>query len=354
MKDTLLHPWNESVWTSLIKPGQHLAHALLFCGSEGLGKLNLAMRLARQVLCSSPDAHNEACAECRNCSLFSAGTHPDFHLICSEQAAISKTRLSARYGARYLPEMKHTKDAKLKSIIGIDQIRTLIANSSTHPHIAASKVILISPAQAMNINAANALLKLLEEPPESTLIILVCPNAESLVPTIRSRCMRVAFITPDQENVVQWTKSQTGDISKVETALGLASGAPLKALEYLEDGFIEQRLQLLSDIEQLIHQVGDPLEIASAWKSWGTQISLNWLHGIISDLIHVCMSENPPRLFNPDLKDRLKSLLKKINLQELFEFNQNIGATRILEVGPLDETLLLEATLIDLQGRGTA
>lgn len=163
--------------------------------------------------------------------------------------------------------------------------------------------------------------------------------------------MRVAFTAPDRETGVKWVKSQIGDARHVESAIGLASGAPLQAIEYLENGFIKQRLQLLSDMEQLIQNVGDPLQIASAWKSGGAQIALNWLHGIVSDLIRVHMCDNPPRLFNPDFKDRLKSLLKKINLQELFAIYHEIGATRALAVGPLDETLLLEQTLIEVHDR---
>jgi len=355
--DTYLYPWNQTIWDSLIRPKQRLPHGLIFCGSEGLGKLNLAMRLSQQVLCASPDSNNEPCDECRNCHLFAAGTHPDFHFICSEEAAFRDSLLSAKYGARYLPDMRRGKGVKLKSVIGVDQIRALIDKSSTHTHIADHRVILISPAQAMNINAANALLKLLEEPPASTLIILVCITSESLPATIRSRCMQIPFAAPDRNVATNWIKSQNPDFSEVNSAIELANCAPLKALEYLESGFMERRIDLFSDVERLVDLSGDPIKIASNWKDCGTQLSINWLHGLICDLVYVYMSKNPPRLFNSDLKDRLKNLLKKINLQELFNIYHKIGSEKMLVAGPLDDSLFLEETLIyilnSIQGRNT-
>ncbi|HSW52736.1 MAG TPA: hypothetical protein VLG93_05865, partial [Sulfuricaulis sp.] len=131
------YPWHGALWSALARQFEQLPHALLLQGRPGLGKHDFAVQLAQALLCEQA-RDGMACGQCHCCRLFAAGTHPD------------------------LAGVGLVEDAKS---IAVDQIRALGDFLSLRPHTAARKVVIISPAEAMNINAANSLLKLLEEPP---------------------------------------------------------------------------------------------------------------------------------------------------------------------------------------------
>ena len=175
------YPWHEKVRQRIVHQYQNekLAHALLFSGPTHLGKFDFACALSQLFLCSTPGmfAH---CGECAACHLLAAGTHPDFRLVQPEDSRQIK----------------------------IEQIRELIGWLSQTAQRGGLKIVIINPAQQMNHQSANALLKCLEEPSANTLIFLVTPRPGSLLPTIRSRCQQYAFPTPENDvsmNWLQWT-----------------------------------------------------------------------------------------------------------------------------------------------------
>ena len=156
-------------------------HAYLFVGPDGVGKELAARALAARLLCeaSSPEADADACGVCRSCRLFESGGHPDFHLIHS--------------GLHKLHPERSIRESKGLFLV-VDVIRHfLIEPSSRSPNLGRQRVFVIRDAERMNEGAQNALLKTLEEPPGEACLILTSASEARLLPTIRSRCQRIAF-----------------------------------------------------------------------------------------------------------------------------------------------------------------
>src|SRR5262245_18667903 len=153
-----------------------LAHAYAFVGPSGIGKRRFAIELARCLLCDRHrDADLESCGECPSCRLVAARTHPDLILVSPPE------------GKSILP---------IKLMIGENETRGkegLCHDLSLRPMLARRRVAVIDEADWMNDEAANALLKTLEEPPQNSVLILVASTSDGLLPTIRSRCQLVSF-----------------------------------------------------------------------------------------------------------------------------------------------------------------
>jgi len=314
-----LYPWQLAAWQALTGDIGKLAHALLLTGQAGIGKDRFAAHLTHSLLCMNPQAGAEPCGHCQSCRLNAAGTHPDIHRIHPSEPG--------------------------KAIV-VDQVRALGEFLYLRPHIAARKVVLLSPAQTMNINAANSLLKLLEEPPADSHLILVSSQPTRLPVTIRSRCVHVALHVPRRDQALAWLRERPDAPAQAELLLELAGGAPLAALALAQDDFLARRAEWLDDIEALLGQGADPVGCAARWKSAGTARGLAWLQGWLSDLIKTAMDSAPAQLFNPDARARLQGLQKRLHLNRLIGFFDVVSESRNLLGGPLDEQLMLEDLLI--------
>lgn len=314
-----LHPWNHAQAQRLMAEMNRLPHALLLAGPTGLGKNAFAWYLTRRLLCTQPTPEAEPCGTCHSCRLYQAGTHPDVIQIAPEEQG--------------------------KAIL-IDQIRALAGFLQLKPHSAPSKVAVISPAEAMNLNAANALLKMLEEPPAGSYLILVGAQPQRLPATIRSRCTRLDFPRPERQTALSWLHAQGETSPDAELFLDLADGAPLRALELKRTDYLTQRRQLMDDITSLAGPQADPLACAARWKTLGTARSLAWLEAWVADMIRQGMAPGSPSRFNPDAKERLQAPQKQLDLIQLFDFLEKTAESRNLLGGPLDELLLLEDILI--------
>lgn len=143
--------------------GGSLPHAYLFSGESGIGKRTVAIALAAAVNCSSP-AQGTGCGRCASCIKSASGGHPDIHLLAPDGDEIK-----------------------------IDQVREAQATLTLKPFEGKKKVLIVDEAESLNIAAQNAFLKTLEEPPGDSLIILVTAVPEGLLPTILSRCQKIAF-----------------------------------------------------------------------------------------------------------------------------------------------------------------
>ena len=323
------YPWHHALWRGLTARRERLPHALLLQGPRGLGKAALAARLARALLCLQPAADGEACGVCKSCRLFASGTHPDFVKV-----------LPAEEG---------------KAIL-VDQIRALSGFFYLRPHTAARKIAIITPAEAMNLNAANSLLKVLEEPPLGSVLVLVSSQPASLPVTVRSRCSRLDFAVPPRELTLGWFAGLANKPEQAELYLELAGGAPLLALALAEAGFLEQRERLLEDMDKLSTGADTPLACAARWKQWDAERCLSWLLGFAADVIKLAMLAAAHRkqgggagglsLANPDARDRLQAMAERLNLSQMFSFFDIVSQARKLLSGPLDELLLLEDVLI--------
>ncbi len=210
-----------------------LAHALILSGSEGMGKWDFALQLAWSFLCvgEGKPASGVACGQCKSCKLNRAETHPDL-VFCQ-------------------PEEK-------SRFIKVDQVRAISDFVARSPQTGSMKVILMNPATALNGNAANALLKSLEEPAGNTLYLLIDDRKRTLLPTIRSRCQIVKLDQPGTSQSIDWLEKMTAknaetySSAELHAALKMACGSPLKALKLLESKGVEAELKLIGRLGDVL------------------------------------------------------------------------------------------------------
>ena len=255
MNDRL--PWHEELWRRL-RSSEALArlpHALLLRGPAGVGKRCFARRLARTLLCQSP-SEEDACGECRACHFASTGLHPDWHPI------------------------ERPEDRKL---IGIEQIREVNERLALTASGGTRKVVVMAPAEAMTRPAANTLLKTLEEPPGDTVFILVSDRSSLLPATVRSRCQALSFPCPPAPLALQWLKGRIDEGQSAAALLGLAQGAPLRAVELARSN--DARSELLRDVESLLDGEAEPVAVAERWVEHGIDTVSWWLTGVAQDAI---------------------------------------------------------------------
>ena len=304
------YSWHDRLWQGLTRDLARLPHALLLHGAPGIGKRDLAGRLAETLLCAAPDTNAKPCGRCRSCLLLAAGTHPDLFIVQPEE------------------------DGKF---VTVDQVRAIGAFLALRPHTAAHKVVLVQPADAMNINAANSLLKVLEEPPLGSVLILIADQLARLPATVRSRCTRLPCGPPPAVEAARWLQEQGIDPRDAAALLGMAGGAPLLARQFAQDGFLEQERQLRSDLRDLLDFRADPVTCAARWKTIGTQRCLAWLHRWVGNEIKSQMNVG---------RDGLSVDGNTLELSKLYELVDVISDTRRLLTGPVDELLALEDVLV--------
>ncbi len=341
-------PWQSEDWQRFISFGPRMPHALLFSGVAGLGKLGFALQAAQHVLCGQDNA---PCGVCDNCRLFNAGSHPDLHLVFSERLALLKSEPLQRYASRYLEDFDKAKKRKPRRIIAVDQIRELIQNAALAHHSAEHKVVVIAPAEDMNTNAANALLKLLEEPPTSTIILLVSHQPEALPITIRSRCVPFALSLPAARDASTWLGQQAGvDTADISSALQLASGAPLAALALLENQEVDQFSQMLAALNQLVSGQVDAIATSDKLtKLVDSPRLLQWMQAMLAQGARDGQGAGQDKgaaasylSAHPTLQNKLKAL----SPSALFKFYDFITEFKRHDVEQLNPQLLAEQVLI--------
>ena len=313
------YPWHDEIWASLTARLERLPHALLLQGASGLGKLLFARRFAATLLCAQPDSKAAACGRCHGCQLFAAGNHPD---------------------------LKSLAPVEDRRSIVIDQVRELGAFFALRPHTSARKVAILAPADSMNLHAANSLLKILEEPPAGSVLLLVSHQPARLPATVRSRAQRVMFPVPERAPALAWLAAQAG--ASAELLLDLAAGAPLKALALVEGGFLASREEFMRDLNLLLTGRGDPLACAKRWKEAGAEASLGWLAGFVADLIRcLTLGNGSARVLNPEADGFLQKHKNILYLNGLFRYLDAVSSARNgLASGSLDELLILEDLMI--------
>jgi DNA polymerase III subunit delta' len=234
-----MHPWNEPLLQAFRTRLERLPHALLVHGAPGVGKLALAERMAQLLLCEHADPARRPCGECEACRWFLGGNHPDFRRV--EPEAIAKQPIEMEEGEEGTAEASPARRTRQPSLqIRIEQVRELAAFLNLRSHRGRLRIALVHPAEDMNENAANALLKGLEEPPAGAIFILVSHRPARLPPTIRSRCVALAVPLPARDVALKWLAAQ--NVKDAERWLAYAGGAPLRALDYAAEAPVLERL----------------------------------------------------------------------------------------------------------------
>lgn len=310
-------PWLQADQAALgdALDSRRLGHAPLLHGPAGLGKRALARWLIARILCLADDA-TAPCGKCRSCQLLAAGTHPDLF-----------------FGR--VPEDK--------TQITVDVIRDVSAGLQLTPSIGQARVCLIDPAELMNTNAANALLKTLEEPADQSWLVLVSDRPDSLPATVRSRCQKITIRPPRRELAMTWLGEQSPQAAAEDIALALdvCADAPLKALELIEGGGLRFGIEVRNVLIDLA--AGKAIAPATA-ESWAKKPldSLDW----IAHWLNVWLSaQTQARPSNPD-----EALPESCRPSDLARAWQRVMRTRQLAETSVRKELLLGKWLLEWEG----
>ncbi len=300
------YPWQATVWQDLSGrlAADRLGHAYLLCGRAGLGKRALAEAFAGLVLCEAP-RDDQPCGACRSCNLLAGGSHPDLKIVQAEEERKS---------------------------IGIEQVRELIEFFALTTHYGRRKIAIIEPAEIMTTAAANALLKLLEEPPGLALLMLVSHRPGQLVATILSRCQKIKLNEPDWPACLAWLDGCREANPALPDARGqILAGAPLAILARLEaeEGPLHDRL--LDTLEAVRANDLGVLEAARRHAGDDMRELVDAFELVVSALVELRNGLEPRFLYLPRAAvQRLQDLANHLHSGRLLHFLDRVGEARAM------------------------
>ena len=301
---------------------RRLPHALLLHGMQGIGKALFAKSFAQMLLCQSP-VNGVACKNCKSCELNGAGSHPDLFVLEPEEAG-----------------------KQLK----VDQVRALGEFIYSTAQQGGYRVVVIDPADAMNIASANALLKMLEEPGSDTLLLLVTSKMGQVLPTIKSRCQHIECATPDTHTAVHWLMAEADlDQERAQAVLTINRGAPKEALAYLNSNLAEDRAQLIRGLADILKQRRSPLEVAQAWQKLDLELLLGWFYSLLTDIARGALCSEGQSVRHEDARNMLNAVAKKTDPVRIFKLADKVHEERraiMLRQNP-NKQLQLECLLMD-------
>jgi DNA polymerase-3 subunit delta' len=322
-----LYPWQRAPAREALARRASWPQGLLVTGPRGIGKRVLALNLARALLCETPRPDGSACGTCASCGYVAAGQHPDLSLV---------------------EPFRIEDDGEVKRLdsIPIEQVRMLTDWSELTSHRGVAKVAVIAPADLLNVYAANALLKTLEEPPPATSFLLVTHQPGRVPPTIRSRCLRLSAPRPSSEEAAAWLAQQ--GVADAANVLAQADGAPLLALALADPSWQQERSVWLS---ALAKPASLPAVALAARVETGPRderkdrlaLVIDWLLAWTADLARVVAGGRARR--NPDFGDALVPLAASVAPVALFRYHALLADQRALVVHPLSPRLVAEMLL---------
>ena len=328
MKD--IYPWQKNDWTRLQELRKRPAHALLFKGTKGIGKLDLAMNFAQSLLCQQPDESEFACGKCPSCHWFEQGSHPDFRLLQPETLSLEGEETE---------DFKSVSGKKPSKLISVDQVRGLADFIGLSAHQGGRRVVVIHPAEAMNANAANALLKNLEEPPQGLLFILVSHKPQQLLPTILSRCLSFALPAPDAASATRWLIEQ--GVKNPAEALAASGFSPLQAVQLDEQLGSEERDKLLRAVRQ--PAALDVFALAEALQKTEQALVVQWLQQWCYDLSSMKLAGK--LRYHPGDETVIRKLVESITPLNLARLQKHLQTAKREAQHTLNPKLFFESLL---------
>ena len=316
-----------------------MPHAWLFAGPEGVGKLTAALDFAAALNCTSA---NKPCGECQPCRSTLSGNHPDVEIV-------------APGGICDEPEHReHTESRDLR----ICQIRRLEKILSLSPYAGGRRIAIVDSADTLHVEAANAFLKTLEEPPAGSVIILLAEREERLPDTVLSRCQKVAFRPVDRETILETLIERGADPEDAVAITAASRGRIGWALQALEDpSLLDERAEMLDEAVRLAHagrfeRFGWAKEAEgraaglrerylrelTVWESWWRDVLLFSSGG----------SEGAE---NSDRDPQLREEGKLYEASEIVAFLRTLGQTKEYLYANVDPQLALENLILDLPGK---
>ncbi|MEF8793541.1 DNA polymerase III subunit delta' [Thiohalorhabdus sp.] len=295
---------------------------LLLAGLKGSGKHTAARRVANRLLCVQGPA-SEPCGACGPCRRFAAGTAPDY------------TEVTVGPGEE----------------IRIDQVREVNRQSSLTPQESGRRVILMDPAEALNAYAANALLKLLEEPPGVVHFLLISHRPDRLPATIRSRCQTAGFHPVAAGKVAAWLTEHCGHPSgQAELAARLSAGAPGWARALADRDLVGEREAVVEGLAAARTAGGESvLEVAAGWADADPATWLPHLLAWLRDMARVRVLSGQaggPFLANPDREKALRGQASERDFTALDSLLRAADELADAVHGPLSTRLAVEEFLL--------
>jgi DNA polymerase III subunit delta' len=273
---------------------QRLSHAYLFRGPAGVGKKRAALAFAAALNCVGP-VNQDSCGSCPSCRKFRSGNHPDFVTISPDGATIK-----------------------------INQIRELKQALGFPPHEAGRRIVLVADVHTMRREAANSLLKTLEEPPAHTILILTGDEASTILPTIISRCQVIPFFALPYHEVADALQEAAIPSEAAATLAAVAEGslgrAKLLAAQELlgrRREIIEQLLPLRADEPRTVTTIFDLAEQAAELKETLPEL-LTLLQIWLRDLVLLEAGMPASMVINRDLRDLLETATGRWSMEQLF------------------------------------
>ncbi|MGO4330055.1 DNA polymerase III subunit delta' [Cupriavidus sp. 2TAF22] len=329
----MLYPWQTEDWQRLTGLRERLPHALLIHGQQGIGKRDLALHFAQGLLCDTPRADGQPCGSCAACHWFSQGNHPDFTVVRPEAMEAAGEAETDDSGKKKAPS----------KVIRMEQVRALIDTVGIGTHRAGLRLVVVYPLDALQNEGANALLKTLEEPPPSTVFLLVTDRLDRVLPTILSRCRQFSVQRPTPAEALSWLRGQ--GVGDAEAQLALAGGSPLTALHAAEAE--EQPLQ-----RWLVAQLGggagfDVLGAAEHLQKMPVPAVLGILQRWTYDLLSACLAAaQAPRYF-PREQAAVARCAQATDAHRLQAFLARLANHRRSENHPLAARLVMEAVFLE-------
>jgi len=320
-------PWLEPIWSRLEKQfqEQRLGHAILLLGQEGVGKRVLLREFSQKLLCLG-NSEQGPCGQCASCLLYDAGSHPDLLMVEPEEAGKQ---------------------------IKIEQIRKVTGFVNTTPQRSQRKVVLLGPAEAMNVSSSNALLKSLEEPSKQVTLLLYSHQPSSLLATIKSRCQQYSVSPPSWTQGLNWLQQNSQDPAS-ESLLRLAKGAPLKALSLLEQEVHVHYMQFCQDMMDMAQSSANWSATLTKWKAWDAGMIMHWFYELILDVQKTQAGMEPAQLALQELAaqsikvaavsryEQIQALLDKLlQSQQAYKGQANPNPVFIIETLLIDWLALL-------------
>jgi DNA polymerase-3 subunit delta' len=334
-----IYPWQQAAWEQLQQMRARLPHAILFHGAAGSGKTGFIEAFAQSLLCENVRADGHACGECASCGWFVQHNHPDYRRVRPE--ALEDEPVAAE-GEEAGDGDKKAKSSKTPSKeIKIEQIRQLADFMNISTHRQGLRVVVLYPAEALNMPASNALLKTLEEPPPGTVFLLASNSLDRLLPTILSRCRKFALPMPAHDEALAWLQAQ--GVQDADGWLREQGGAPLLALAQAETGSREELdalLQLLarpsadSALKAAERLSKAPLASLVAWEQ-------RWLYDVLS-----CKLSGRVRYY-PRYHKELAALAANVHTANLLKAIKGANERRAVAEHPLSPKLFVEDMLLE-------
>lgn len=324
-RDTQFLPWQRAQAHEWLAQRQRFAHAWLVHGPAGNGQRRFIEAGAASLLCEARH-DGPACGQCQACRWVMEGNHPDLRRIRPDALALQEGDETA------------ASDRKQPSReIRIDQIRDLLPWFNMATHRGGLRVALLYPAESLNLIAANALLKILEEPPEHTVFLLASAAPDRLLPTLVSRCRRLLLARPGRNQALAWLEAQR--IEGAADHLAAAGGAPVQALERARAGqpAIEP---CVTAFLQLLATSGPPAALAdlllkSEVADWVDALQRLWLD------LSLAACHVPPRYY-PALSAQIAALGPTLDRRALSSGAQWLSEQRQRGRTPLNARLLCD------------